>query len=110
MGKRSQGECFDCRGEVTSPLQKHTLGQIIAYFKYQTTRSVNHICHTPGTRIWQRNYYEHVIRNEHDLNDIRRYILDNPVKWDADEENSTRQLSEPSYDNMVGARHALPPR
>lgn len=86
----------DYRGEVTSPtpkgaetapLQRHTLGQTIAYFKYQTTKSINQICHTPGNRLWQRNYYEHVIRNEHDLNDIRQYILDNPVKWDMDEEN-----------------------
>ena len=105
------------RGEVTSPtprdaetapLRKHTLGQIIAYFKYQTTKSINKIRLTPGNRVWQRNYYEHVIRNEDDLNEIRQYILDNPVKWDIDENNPTRQLPEPPYDNMVGARHAVP--
>jgi REP element-mobilizing transposase RayT len=93
----------DCRGEVTSPtpkgaetapLRRYTLGQIMAYFKYQTTKSINQICHTPGTRLWQRNYYEHVIRNEHDLNDIRQYILDNPVKWDMDENNPGRQINE----------------
>jgi putative transposase len=91
----------NCRGEVTSPtpkgaetapLQKHTLGQVIAYFKYQTTKSINQICHTPGNHVWQRNYYEHVIRNEDDLNDIRQYVLDNPVKWDIDENNLDRQI------------------
>ena len=40
----------------------------------------------PG-RLWQRNYYEHVIRNEGDLNHIRKYIVDNPLKWDSDENN-----------------------
>jgi REP-associated tyrosine transposase len=94
----------DCsRGEVTSPipkgaetapLRRYTLGQIIAYFKYQTTKFINQICHTPGNRIWQRNYYEHVIRNENDLNDIRQYILDNPVKWGMEENNPARQIYE----------------
>ena len=50
-----------CRGEVTSPLQKPVLGQIIAYYKYQTTKFINELRHTPGLSIWQRNYYEHVI-------------------------------------------------
>ncbi len=40
----------------------------------------------PG-KLWQRNYYEHIIRNEDDLNSIREYIRYNPLKWDEDEEN-----------------------
>jgi putative transposase len=40
----------------------------------------------PG-KVWQRNYYEHVIRNEYDLNEIREYILNNPLKWELDKEN-----------------------
>ena len=39
-------------------------------------------------RLWQRNYYEHVIRNEYDLNEIRKYIIENPLKWALDKENS----------------------
>jgi len=38
-------------------------------------------------RLWQRNYFEHVIRNEDSLNRIRQYILDNPAKWEFDREN-----------------------
>jgi len=38
-------------------------------------------------RLWQRNYYEHVIRDEDDLNEIRQYIIDNPLNWATDEEN-----------------------
>jgi REP element-mobilizing transposase RayT len=40
----------------------------------------------PG-RLWQRNYYEHIIRNEASLNHIRQYILDNPAQWAFDREN-----------------------
>ena len=38
-------------------------------------------------RLWQRNYYEHVIRNEEELNKIRRYVWDNPLQWAFDREN-----------------------
>ena len=41
----------------------------------------------PGVSIWQRNYFEHVIRNEQSLNRIRQYILDNPARWEFDREN-----------------------
>lgn len=37
-------------------------------------------------RLWQRNYYEHVIRNDDDLNDIREYIINNPLRWADDPE------------------------
>ena len=75
------------RGGETPPLRKYTLGQVIAYFKYQTTKSINRIRNTPGTPVWQRNYYEHVIRNENDLDEIREYIVNNPLKWELDREN-----------------------
>lgn len=79
-------------GEETSPLQKCTLGQIVAYFKYRTTRLINQKSNTPGNRIWQRNYYEHVIRNEDDLNEIREYMITNPLKWELDRENPNNRL------------------
>jgi REP element-mobilizing transposase RayT len=75
------------KGGATPPLHKRTLGQIIAYFKYQSTKKINQIRNTPGMPIWQRNYYEHIIRNENELNSIREYIRYNPLKWDEDEEN-----------------------
>jgi len=85
-----------------------SLPTIVRSFKSAATKRINASRKTPGAPIWQRNYYEHIIRNEADLNEIRQYILDNPVKWDVDGENPTRQLPEPSYDNMVGAQHAVP--
>ncbi|MGH7961345.1 MAG: hypothetical protein ACRERD_05905, partial [Candidatus Binatia bacterium] len=40
----------------------------------------------PG-RLWQRNYYEHVIHNEKELHNLRQYILNNPLQWALDQEN-----------------------
>lgn len=82
-----------CRGEVTSPLlrqtpkPKPTLGKIIAYFKYQSTKHLNQMRKTPGIKLWQRNYYERIIRDEQELNRIRKYVIENPLKWDSDNEN-----------------------
>ena len=42
---------------------------------------------TPGLPVLQRNYYEHIIRNENEFNCIREYILNNPLKWQLDMEN-----------------------
>jgi putative transposase len=64
-----------------------TIGQIIAYFKYQSTKQINILRNTPGLKIWQRNYYDHIIRNEKSLQKIREYIINNPTTWDKDIEN-----------------------
>jgi REP element-mobilizing transposase RayT len=40
--------------------------------------------------LWQKNYYEHIIRNENELNQIREYITNNPMKWACDRENRTQ--------------------
>ena len=44
----------------------------------------------PGAKVWQRNYYERIIRNEDELNHIREYIFNNPANWDTDEHNPER--------------------
>jgi REP element-mobilizing transposase RayT len=63
-----------------------TLGEIVRAFKARAT--VNTRRHAVAMRpIWQRNYYEHVIRNDADLNRIRQYIADNPTNWETDHEN-----------------------
>jgi len=51
------------KGDVPSLLPKRpTLGQVVAYYKYQTTKQVNAARNTAGMPLWQRNYYEHIIR------------------------------------------------
>ena len=75
-------------GGRTPPLRKPTLGQIVAYFKYQSTKEMNKIEDVQTiTKFWQRNYYEHIIRNQKELKQKTDYILDNPSRWDDDEEN-----------------------
>jgi len=74
-------------GGETPPLRKTTLGQIIAYYKYQTTKIINQIDNTPAIRIWQRNYYERIIRNQKILDLARQYIFQNPFRWDKDPNN-----------------------
>jgi REP element-mobilizing transposase RayT len=68
-----------------------TVGEIVRAFKARCTHMINQIRNTPGHPVWQRNYYEHVIRNEDDLNRIRQYIIDNPIKW-ADDENNPENI------------------
>lgn len=55
--------------------------------KSAVTKRINKLRNTPGKPVWQRNYYEHIIRNENDLNRIRKYILNNPEQWQFDHEN-----------------------
>ena len=67
--------------------KRHGLGEIVRGFKTFSARRINQIRDTPGAPVWQRNYYEHVIRNERSLDRIRQYIVYNPAKWDKDPEN-----------------------
>jgi putative transposase len=69
-----------------------TIGRIVGGFKSSFT--VAYIQGVRGSRwpafhrrVWQRNYYEHIIRDEPDLARIRRYIGENPLRWEFDREN-----------------------
>ncbi len=77
-------ECI--AGGETPPLRP-TLGQIVGYLKYQSTKKINGLRGKQGERVWQRGYFEHVIRNEESLNRIREYIATNPLRWNLDREN-----------------------
>jgi len=72
-----------------SPIQrrKMILPKIIGRFKMNTAKHINKMRNSPGVRVWQRNYWEHVIRNENELNRIREYIINNPLQWAMDNEN-----------------------
>jgi REP element-mobilizing transposase RayT len=64
-----------------------TLGQVVAYLKYQVTKEANRLQGEPGGSVWQRNYYERVIRDDGELDRVRQYISNNPANWRDDEEN-----------------------
>lgn len=64
---------------------KNSIPTIVRLFKSTTTKQINQLRQTPKQPLWQRNFYEHIIRNEVELNRIRQYIIDNPKKWKTDE-------------------------
>jgi REP element-mobilizing transposase RayT len=68
----------------TSPAP--TLGDMVGSFKSLCIYNCRNDGSTTG-KFWQRNYYEHVIRNEDELNRIREYIVNNPLQWEKDENN-----------------------
>jgi putative transposase len=72
----------------------HHLSAIMGSFKTWSARLINRHCATPGHALWQRGFYEHIIRNDSDLDRIRKYIEDNPARWDLDPENPERARHE----------------
>ena len=68
-----------------------SLGAIVGQFKSICTKRINRVRQTPGAAVWQRNYYERILRNNRELNAVRRYIHHNPINWNADAENPNRQ-------------------
>jgi len=80
-----RGEHIGQGEHIGSPLHK-----IVQWFKTMTTndyiKNVRTYNWKPfNKKLWQRNYYEHIIRNEIELNKIREYILNNPLNWETDE-------------------------
>lgn len=79
-----------------SPLQPprgpapRSLGAIVGSFKSAVTKRIGRELNATG--IWQRNYYEHIIRNEKDLQRITDYIETNPLRWNEDDENPVNVL------------------
>ena len=69
--------------------QTPALGEIVRTFKALVTRHIHQV-HPETPFAWQRNYHERIIRNERELNAIRRYIRDNPDHWAEDVENPAR--------------------
>jgi len=88
--RRSETDRERCRGvsqhaptgetdELRTPSQ--TIGAIVRGFKGAATRRINRFRGAPGEPVWQRNYYEHIIRNRRSLERIRQYIEVNPARW-----------------------------
>jgi REP element-mobilizing transposase RayT len=69
-----------------------SLGAVVRSFKARSTKLVNRLRGTAGVPVWQRNYYERVVRDDDELIRIREYILDNPRKWADDPNHPDRAL------------------
>jgi hypothetical protein len=90
--------CTGGSGAALSNTKPKSLGSLIGAFKTVSTKHINKMWGIPGAKLWQRNYYERIIRNEEELTRIREYILENPLNWEEDRYNplNTRQHPPPN--------------
>jgi hypothetical protein len=70
-----------------------SIGAIIQNYKSLTTRKINMLLRTKNKTIWQRNYYEHIIRDDSDYDRIAEYIQNNPITWEDDVMYSSDQTN-----------------
>jgi REP element-mobilizing transposase RayT len=90
--KDNRPSCVGATHESPLPIQRHgpkpgSIGVIVGLFKATVSKKYHEMTNTQNTRLWQRNYYEHVIRDEKEYQVIYDYILTNPLNWERDEEN-----------------------
>ncbi|MCX5994504.1 MAG: hypothetical protein NTV59_00660 [Chloroflexi bacterium] len=74
--------------------------EIVGRFKMNTAKRINVMRGMPGVQVWQRNYWEHIIRNEESLNRISEYMIGNPKRWLLDRQNPTR-IGEDDFDEWL---------
>ena len=80
---------FGQSGKNTRAKQPHgypagSVGAIISHYKAAVSRRARSESIGRSHHIWQRSYYDHVVRNEKSLNETRRYIIENPARWQDD--------------------------
>src|SRR5829696_2674950 len=76
-------------GQLPDPtkIKFETLSNIVGAFKTTAATRVNKLRGIVGVPVWQKSFYDRIVRNNHELNCIQEYIRYNPVKWDEDREN-----------------------
>jgi REP element-mobilizing transposase RayT len=75
------------KGSSPLRMQPKSISSFVSGFKSSVTTQINTLRQTPGNPVWQRNYFEHIIRNDTVLQKIREYIINNPIKWFDDADN-----------------------
>jgi REP element-mobilizing transposase RayT len=85
-----------------------TLADVVRAFKSLSAIRVNRLIMRSGP-LWQRNYYEHVVRNERELDKIREYVATNPLKWALDRENPQRTGRSAEEDTVFDLNQRQPP-
>jgi REP element-mobilizing transposase RayT len=74
-----------------------SLGVIVGRYKTAVTTRINNLRHSQGAAVWQRGYYERIIRNEREWQATQQYILDNPARWAEDRDNLDALLAKMTY-------------
>ena len=93
--------------------RRHGVPEIVRAFKTFSARRINKMRESPGTPVWQRGFYDHVIRNQHELGRVRAYVMDNPRKWSEDVDNPVNwrrrgRVSNPAPTIVLHPRPARP--
>jgi REP element-mobilizing transposase RayT len=73
-----------CAAPLRMGVARGSLGLVVRAFKSHSAKRINRLRKTRGAPVWQRNYWDRIIRDEGELNRVRQYILDNPLKWPDD--------------------------
>jgi REP element-mobilizing transposase RayT len=102
FGGQPQGVAPTINASANLVAQHLSLPDVLHRFKTLTTQRYTRGVKKTGwsrfnSRLWQRNYFEHVIRSEDSLNRIRQYIFDNPVRWEFDRDNPAAMKPESEY-------------
>jgi putative transposase len=79
-------------GSEPAPTEKR-LSEIVRQLKTFSAKRINEKRKSTGIPVWQRNYYEHIVRDDNDLHNTREYIFNNPLQWYFDEENLNRNCA-----------------
>ena len=70
-----------------------SMASIVGQFKAEATRAIHAIAGYEHARVWQRSFYDHIVRSESALERVRQYVVDNPARWGEDEDNPERGCS-----------------
>lgn len=88
---RAAAPGFGERAEVHTPRpESDSIPTIVRLYKAATTKRINASRDLPGVPVWQRNYYERIVRDENEYHRICEYIANNPARWADDQENPQR--------------------
>ena len=91
-------------GRSLGPAKRKPLGRLVGAFKTVSTKCINEIRGSAGAAFWQRNFHEHIVRDQTELNLIREYIAGNPAAWETDRENPDyRRAANMTRGKVVGA-------
>jgi len=89
--------------------QRHGLSEIVRGFKTFSARRINQLRSVSAIPLWQRGYYEHIIRNETTLYKIQEYIINNPSKWEMDEMHPSQKFYNSKRINIkLNSKNVLP--
>ena len=94
---------YPAQADMTMPSEEFqnalagSLGVVVGRYKTAVTRRLNNLRHSQGAPVWQRGYYERIIRNEREWRATQKYIEENPVRWAEDRDNLDALLAKMTY-------------